>query len=200
MYTDDHYNQAQDPIFLTGQAITQANDPGSTTVNEATAIVETVLKFQEGSTQIIEIVLNTETTTGTFVNGAEVTGISNIDPDLTIGVTVSQALSTAVITNNGNTLTVGDEATLTGGAGAGARVQIQDLSGAGVSEVIVNAVGANYEEGDTLTFSSGTAEAKVSIVNGGIAPETGSLDIHVELEIGTITGGGSGDLLLRGCC
>ena len=189
--------QAQDPIFLTGQTITQANDPSSGTVNEATAIVETVLKFQEGSTQIIEIVLNTETTTGTFVNGAEVTGISNIDPDLTIGVTVSQALSTAVITNNGNTLTVGDEATLTGGAGAGARVQIQDLSGAGVSEVIVNAVGANYEEGDTLTFSSGTAEAKVSIVNGGIAPETGSLDIHVELEIGTITGGGSGDLLLE---
>ena len=185
------------PIFLTGQTITQANDPSSTTINKATAIVENVLKFQEGSTEIIEIILNTETITGTFVNGTEVTGISNVDEDITIGVTVSQALSTAVITNNGNTLTVGDEATLTGGAGAGARVQIQDISGAGVSEVIVNAVGANYEEGDTLTFSSGTAEAKVSIVNGGIAPETGSLDIHVELEIGTITGGGSGDLLLE---
>ena len=185
------------PIFLTGQTITQANDPSSTTINKATAIVENVLKFQEGSTEIIEIILNTETITGTFVNGAEVTGISNVDEDITIGVTVSQGLATAVITNNGNTLTVGDEATLTGGAGAGARVQIQDISGAGVSEVIVNAVGANYEEGDTLTFSSGTAEAKVSIVNGGIAPETGSLDIHVELEIGTITGGGSGDLLLE---
>jgi hypothetical protein len=195
--TQTTLQQAQDPIFLTGQVITQANDPSDSNVNLATAIVETVLKFQEGSTQIIEIILNTETTTGTFVNGAEVTGISNIDPDLTIGITVSQALSTAVITNNGSTLSVGDEATLTGGAGAGARVQIQDLSGAGVSEVIVNAVGVNYEEGDTLTFSSGTAEAKVSIVNGGIAPETGSLDIHVELETGTITGGGSGDLLLE---
>ena len=189
--------QAQDPIFLTGQTITQANDPSSTTVNEATAIVENILKFQEGSTQIIEIILNLETITGTFVNGAEVTGISNIDPDLTIGITVSQALSTAVITNNGNTLTVGDEATLTGGEGSGARVQIQDISGAGVSEVIVNAAGANFEEGDTLTFSSGTAEAEVSIVGGGIAPEAGSLDIHVELETGTITGGGSGDLLFE---
>jgi len=189
--------QAQDPIFLTGQTITQVNDPSSTTVNEATAIVENILKFQEGSTQIIEIILNLETITGTFVNGAEVTGISNIDPDLTIGITVSQGLSTAVITNNGSTLTVGDEATITGGEGSGARVQIQDISGAGVSEVIVNAVGENFEEGDTLTFSSGTAEAKVSIVNGGIAPETGSLDTHVELEIGTITGGGSGDLLLE---
>ena len=47
-------HQAQDPIFLTGQTITQANDPSSTTVNEATAIVENILKFQEGSTQIIE--------------------------------------------------------------------------------------------------------------------------------------------------
>ena len=185
------------PIFLTGQTITQANDPSDSNINEATAIVENILKFQEGSTEIIEIILNTDTVTGTFVNGAEVTGISNVDSDITIGVTVSQALSTAVITNNGNTLTVGDEATLTGGAGAGARVQIQDISGAGVSEVIVNAVGENYEEGDTLTFSSGTAEAKVAVVNGGIAPETGSLDIHVELELGTITGGGSGDLLLE---
>ena len=140
--TQTALQSVNNPIFLTGQTITQANDPSSTTINEATAIVENVLKFQEGSTQIIEIILNTDTVTGTFVNGAEVTGISNVDEDLTIGVTVSQGLSTAVITNNGNTLTVGDEATLTGGAGAGARVQIQDISGAGVSEVIVNAAGA----------------------------------------------------------
>ena len=195
--TQTTLQQAQDPIFLTGQTITQANDPSDSNVNLATAIVETVLKFQEGSTQIIEIILNTETTTGTFVNGAEVTGISNIDPDLTIGITVSQALSTAVITNNGNTLTVGDEATLTGGEGSGARIQIQDISGAGVSEVIVDGAGQNYEEGDVLTFSSGTAEAKVAVVNGGFAPEAGSVDSHIELETGTVTGGGSGDLLFE---
>ena len=192
--TQTALQSVQDPIFLTGQTITQANDPSSTTVNKATAIVENVLKFQEGSTQIIEIVLNTDTVSGTFVNGAEVTGISNADEDITIGVTVSQSLSTAVITNDGSTLTVGDEATLTGGAGAGARVQVLDISGAGVSEVIVNAAGANYQEGDTLTFSSGTAQAKVSIVNGGFAPESGSVDSHIELETGTITGGGSGDI------
>ena len=195
--TQTTLQQAQDPIFLTGQTITQANDPADSNVNLATAIVENVLKFQEGSTQIIEIILNTKTTTGTFVNGAEVTGISNIDPDLTIGITVSQALSTAVITNNGNTLTVGDEATLTGGEGAGARIQIQDISGAGVSEVIVDGAGQNYEEGDVLTFSSGTAEAKVAVVSGGFAPEAGSIDSHIELESGTITGGGSGDLLFE---
>jgi len=195
--TQTTLQQAQDPIFLTGQTITQVNNPASTTINEATAIVENIIKFQEGSTQIIEVILNLETITGTFVNGAEVTGISNVDSDQTIGMVVSQGLSTATITNNGNTLTVGDEATLTGGAGAGARVQVLDISGAGVSEVIVNAAGQNYLEGDTLTFSSGTAEAKVAVVGGGFAPEEGSLDIHVELETATITGGGSGDLLLE---
>ena len=195
--TQTTLQQVGDPILLTGQTITQANDPADTDVNEATAIVESVLKFQEGSTQIVELILNTETTTGTFVAGAEVTGISNVDEDITIGVTVSRALATAVVSNNGSTLTVGDEAVLTGGEGAGARVQVLDISGSGVSEIIVNAAGQNYLEGDALTFSSGTAEAKVSVVNGGFAPEVGSLDIHVELESGTITGGGSGDLLFE---
>ena len=195
--TQTTLQQAQDPIFLTGQTITQAKDPSDPDVNLATAIVENILKFQEGTTQIIEIIINPETTTGTFVNGATVTGISNIDPDLTIGVTVSQGLETTTITNDGGTLTVGDEAVLTGGGGSGARVQVLDISGAGVDEVIIDAVGQNYQEGDTLTFSSGTAQAKVAIVNGGIAPETGNLSTHVELETGTITGGGSGDLLFE---
>ena len=195
--TQTTLQQVGDPILLTGQTITQKNNPGSATINEATAIVESVLKFQEGSTQIIELVLNPETTVGTFVSGTEVTGISNEDDDVTIGVTVTQALSTAVITNDGSTLTVGDEAVLTGGAGAGARIQVRDISGAGVSEVIVDVSGENYLEGDTLTFSSGTAQAKVSVVNGGFAPEIGSLNIHIELESGTITGGGSGDLLFE---
>jgi len=195
--TQTALQSVNDPIFLTGQTITQANDPADTNVNEATAIVENVLKFQEGSTTVIEIILNEDSIDGTFTNGATVTGVSSADPDTTIGVIVSQALATAVITNDGHTLTVGDEATISGGAGSGARVQVQDISGAGVDEVIVNAAGQNFQEGDTLTFSSGTAEAEVSIVGGGFAPEAGSLDIHVELESGTISGSGSGDLLLE---
>ena len=82
-----------------------------------------------------------------------------------------------------------------GGAGAGARVQVGDITGAGVDEVIVNAGGSAYAAGDTLTFSSGTAEARVSVVNGGFAPETGSISINVELETGTITNIGIGGYL-----
>jgi len=186
-----------DPIELVGQTIEQANNPADDAVGFASAIVENVLKFQEGTTQIIEIAVNLETVVGTFTSGAIVSGVSNSDDDIQVAVTVSQGLATATITNEGSTLTVGDEATLTGGSGSGGRVQVLDISGAGVSEVIVDTSGTGYEEGDTLTFSSGTAEAKVSVVGGGFAPETGSVDIHVELESGTITGSGSGDLSLE---
>ena len=89
-------------------------------------------------------------------------------PTLQIELTVSQGLSTTAITNDGGTLTVGDEATISGGAGTGGRIQVGDISGGGVDEVIVN-VGTGYEIGDTITFSSGTAEAEVSVVGGGIA-------------------------------
>jgi hypothetical protein len=183
-----------DSTLLVGQTITQANNPADDDVNLATAIVENITKYQQGSIEIIEVEVNSETMTGTFVTGETVTGVSNLDSDVIVKITISQGISATTITNDGSTLTVGDEATLTGGAGAGARIQVQDISGAGVDDVIVNAAGTDYEEGDTITFSSGTAEAKVSVVGGGFAPETGSVDIHVELESGTITGSGSGDL------
>ena len=185
------------PIFLIGQLITQTNDPADENVNEATAIVENITRFQEGSIVVTEVEINAETTTGTFVNGQTVSGISNIDSDNLINLTISQAVSSTTITNDGGTLTVGDEATISGGAGTGARIQVDDISGGGVDEVIVDVAGTGYEIGDTITFSSGTAEAKVAVVNGGFAPETGSVPIHVELESGTITGSGSGDLLLE---
>ena len=185
------------PIFLVGQEITQANNPADATINEATAIVENVTKFQEGSVVVTEIAVNDETVTGTFVNGETLSGVSNADATVQIDVTVSQGLSTTTITNDGSTLTIGDEATISGGAGTGARIQVGELSGGGVDEVIVNVAGTGYEIGDDITFSSGTAEAKVSIVNGGIAPEAGSLAVHIELETGTVSGGGSGDLELE---
>ena len=186
-----------DPIFLIGQVITQSNNPASDTINKATAVVENVTKFREGAVEIIEIEINDDTTTGTFVNGETIEGANFNDANEIIKLTVSQAVSTTTITNPGATLTVSDEATVSGGAGAGARIQVKDLTGAGVDEVFVDAVGTGYQAGDVLTFSSGTAEAKVAVVNGGFAPETGSISIHVELESGTITGSGSGDILLE---
>ena len=189
---------ANNSQLLVGQTITQSNNPADPMIiNEATAIVENVTKFQQGTVEILEVEINPNTTTGTFVSGQVVQGVSNADTNTIVKMSVSEVVSSTTITSAGSTLTVGDEATLSGGAGDGARVQVLDIQEGGVDEVIVNAAGTDYEIGDTITFSSGTAEAKIAVVNGGFAPETGSVDIHVELEEGTITGGGSGDLLLE---
>ena len=186
-----------DATELVGQTITQQNNPSDGDINTATAIVENITKFREGTVEIIEVEINSETTTGTFVTGQTLSGTSNINDEVTVKIVTSQALADTTITNDGSTLTVADEATLVGGGGAGARIQVLDIQGAGVTEVVVDAAGTGYEEGDVLTFSSGTAEAKVAVVNGGFLPEAGTVDIHVELESGTITGGGSGDLLFE---
>ena len=183
--------------LLVGQTITQANNPASDIINKATAIVENVTKFQQGSVEILEVEINPDTTVGTFVTGQTITGVSNLNEEVIVSMSTSSALAGVSIVNDGSTLTVGDEATLSGGAGEGARIQVLDISGAGVSDVIVNVAGTGYEENDVITFSSGTAQAEIAIVGGGFIPESGSTDIHVELEAGTITGGGSGDLLLE---
>jgi len=173
-----------DAIELVGQTVTQQNNPSDGDINTATAVVENITKFREGTVEIIEVAVNIETTIGTFVTGQTISGTSNINDEVTVKLVTSQALSGTTITNDGSTITVGDEATLIGGAGAGARIQVLDIQGAGVTEVIVDVVGTGYDAGDVLTFSSGTAEAKVSVVNGGFIPETGSVDVHVELETG----------------
>jgi hypothetical protein len=133
-----------DPNFLIGQTITQADDPANDDVGLATAVVENVTKYQEGAVTIVEVAIHADTTTGTFVRGEVLSGDHNADDETSIKMVIASVISTATITNDGSTLTTGDEATISGGAGAGARVQVGDLSGSGVDEVIVNAGGQNY--------------------------------------------------------
>ena len=95
--TQTEAQAVHDPIELVGQTIEQANNPASSDINFASAIVENVLKFREGTTQIIEISINDENVVGTFFTGAVVSGVSNVDPDIQVKVTVSKALSTATV-------------------------------------------------------------------------------------------------------
>ena len=105
-----------DSTELVGQTITQQNNPADSSINVATAIVENITKFREGTVEIIEVEINPETTVGTFVSGQTLTGTSNVNDEITVKITTSQALSDTTITNDGSTLTVSDEATLVGGA------------------------------------------------------------------------------------
>ena len=127
-----------DSTELVGQTITQQNNPADSSINTATAIVENITKFREGTVEIIEVEVNPETTVGTFVSGQTLTGTSNINDEVTVKITTSQALSDTTIPQDGRTLTVYDEATLAGGARAGGGELVAGADGHGGRDAVVD--------------------------------------------------------------
>ena len=81
----DEYRQSKDKKSLAnnlvGQTITQTVNVGLG--HEAsTANVEAVLQLQEGETTVYQLILNVASIDGTFVSGAEVTGIDLKDSSI----------------------------------------------------------------------------------------------------------------------
>ena len=162
-----------DASNLIGQKITQANNPTSATINEATAIVEDVFKFLIGGVTVTELVLGDDSDNGTFVNGETITGTDNTDSDVLISLTVSSIIDEKTITNDGALYNVDDDIVVTAG-GTGALLKIDTIGPGTIQEVIVDDGGTGYAVGDVINFSSGTAAAKVSVVNGGVTLESGT--------------------------
>ena len=174
-----------DTTRLIGQQITQANVAGNGSINEATATVENVFKFGIAGSTIVEIVLNEDSISGTFVVGQNITGTANDDEDVLVTATLSGIIVTKTIGNDGGGYSSGDVVAITGG-GTGASIQVDTVGSGSIEEILVDSVGSGYEIGDVVNFSSGNASAKVSVVNGGIAPEsdTPGMDAtdHIVLE------------------
>ena len=180
-----------DATKLIGQTITQANVAGNASINEATAIVENVFKFGIAGNTIVEIVLNEDSITGTFVTGQNITGTANDDDDVLVTATLSGIITTKTITNDGVGHSSGDSVTISGG-GTGANIQVDTVGSGSIEEILVDSVGSGYEIGDVVNFSTGNASAKVSVVNGGIAPEANTTGMdatdHIVLEDETTRG------------
>ena len=162
-----------DASNLIGQKVTQANDPTDTNVNEATAIVEDVFKFLVGGVTVTELVLGDDSVNGTFVDNQTITGTDNIDSDVLISLTVSSIIDQKTITNDGALYNVDDDVVVTGG-GTGALLKVDTIGPGPIQEIVVDEGGTNYAVGDVINFSSGTASAKVSVVNGGVTLESGT--------------------------
>ena len=172
-----------DTSNLVGQTITQADDPLSASVNLATAIVESSIKLTISGTEVTEFTLNEDSILGTFVDGQEITGTDSTDEDKLVKATVTGIPSTFTLSNDGSLYKSGDTLTITGG-GTGCSMTVDEVGRGGITEILVDSVGSGYTIGDSVVFSSGSAEAKLSVVNGGIALESGDLD---EYGYGTVT-------------
>ncbi len=162
-----------DASNLIGQKVTQANDPTDTNVNEATAIVEDVFKFLVGGITVTELVLGDDSVNGTFVNNQTITGTDNTDSDVLVSLTVSSIIDNKTLTNDVALYNVDDDVVVTGG-GTGALLKVDTIGPGPIQEIVVDNGGTNYAVGDVINFSSGTASAKVSVVNGGVTLESGT--------------------------
>ena len=104
-----------DASNLIGQKITQANNPTSATINEATAIVEDVFKFLIGGVEVTELVVGDDSVSGTFIAGSTITGTDNTDEDVLVSLTVSSIIDEKTITNDGALYNEDDTVEITAG-------------------------------------------------------------------------------------
>jgi hypothetical protein len=162
----------------------------------ATAIIENVFKFQIGANTVTEFILNNDTISGTFVTSEEVRGTSSDTSDTFIKATVTGIPDIISVTNDGGLLSADQAVTLTGG-GTSAIVQVDNVGSGSLTEFLIDDAGTGYAIGDSVAFTNtntggGGAIAKVSVVNGGITTEKGTVGAtsvdHIVLEDETVRG------------
>ena len=168
-----------DPTNLAGQTITQTVDV-DLGAEASTVVVESVLQFQEGATTVFELILNVPSIDGTFVSGAEITGVDNTAADQAIAGTIQSIITDANVTDGGSFYTTNDIVTTSSLVGEKAEISIVDVSPGSVEEVAIDNPGTGYSVGQDLYFNNANTEgtgasAKITCVGGAIAPEVGDI-------------------------
>ena len=148
--------------------------------SSATAIIESIFKFQIGSDEVTEFILNKDSIYGTFTVGEEIRGTQTDNDDTYIKATITGLPNIPTISNAGSLYSEGDDVTIVGG-GEGSIIQIGAVGRGGITEFFIDDAGTGYSIGDDIVFTNtntggGAATAKISIVNGGFVNEDSSGD------------------------
>jgi hypothetical protein len=180
-----------DTTELVGRTITGAD-------SKAYAVVENVTNFQIGSDTVTEFILNSDSIQGTFTIGESIQGSASDEDDWYIKATITGIPGTKILTNDGALNETSDTIKVVAG-GIGAIFNIDEVGSGGITDVVINNKGSNYEVGDKLVFdNTGTgglnASGFVRVVNGGIVDQNNSKDDatgvedQIVLEEGTMAG------------
>ena len=176
---------------LIGQTITGAT-------SGATAIPVSTIGIREAFTDIVEIEIDTDTQTGTFIDGETIQGISNVS-DQDVSLTVLSVIVDANVsaTDEGQYYTAGQAVNIASSGSQTATAIINTVGSGTVTSIEIDDAGSNYAVGDTINFdNTGTdgvgISAEVKVVGGAVAPESGdvaeygmALDDHIVLEDAT---------------
>ena len=162
------------PTDLIGRTITGVT-------SEATAVVETINTFNIAGVNTTEFVVNEDTITGTFTADEIIQGTSSDTDDTYIKLALTSIPSVLTISNDGANYSTSDTVTISNTGGSGANIQIGEVGLGSLTDIFVGNAGSGYEIGDVVNFThdtGGACQAKISVVNGGIAPETGDISTY----------------------
>jgi len=216
---EDSISGIDDLSLLVGQTITQQAafdrtileggpyyNKGYKTINKTTAVVDSATQLTIGGETIFEYVLNPDSLDGEFFVGHKITGPNNTNSELTITAKIAASIEKAVFPAGEYDVStkVGtpDTVTVSADVGLEGKASITAFSAGTIKNVIVDVGGSGYKVGDKIsvdnTNTNGNSLAgEVSIVNGGIAPESGTLTDNFRITLESGTPGQPGEILLE---
>ena len=160
---------------LIGQTIT-----GQTSF--ATAIVTASVSFREATRDVVELELDKATINGTFLENEIIFGTSTIS-DQVVSFQPYSIITGSTVTNGGSYYTADQIVNIASGGSNSATAKVQNVTRGVVDEIVIDDSGTGYKVGENLVLNNtGTdgvgAAAAISVVGGGIAPESGSLTAY----------------------
>ena len=132
---------------LIGQTVTQDS-------NRAT--VESVIKFQIGTSTVAELTLNEQSIVGTFDSSLPLTGYDNVTGSL-ITLDILSVITGFDILNTGAYYSVGSPVDLISGTGQDAQVEVTNIGYGSVTELVIDTPGSGYSVGTELLFDNTNA-------------------------------------------
>ena len=171
------------PANFIGQTVTQTVDI-ALEAEAASVNVEGVVQLQEGETTVYQLVLNPDSIIGTFIAGAEVSGIDNTNVDISITATVQSILIGSNVIRGGTGYTTADTVDVTSSTGKDSIISVVNVGAGEIDQIIIDNPGTGYTVGDSLFFNNTNTEgagasAVVSCIGGALGPEVGDTTAHI---------------------
>ena len=143
--------------------------------SEATAVVQTVIKYKEGAQLIAELNLDRSTINGEFTIGETINAVSN-ELDQLIRAEVSGIVNETTVTEQGAYYKTGDKVNFELLGSIGVQAAVAAVGAGGIDEVHIENGGVNYTYDDEVVFDNSNtngagATARITILGGSFVLE-----------------------------
>ena len=217
--TEDSEAGLDNLVNMVGQTITQNAvvdlsildggayyNMGYSIINKATAVIDSIFQYGLSGETVTEFILNPGSVDGTFATGHNVSATDNTDSNITLDAKIMSIIDKADTTStafqSSQYFATTDGISVSADTGNDGQVSILNTTSGQIGSIIVDSPGSGYEIGDALVVDNANTngvnlKGEISVVNGGIAPETGTLTSNFRIDLEPDTPGAPGDIILE---